>query len=400
MNSHPFSGIILALCLCVSPSLAQEIFVEAEAYELQTAAGIRQWQTRPSHSSSGEYLELLPDTRVTHADKLIKGENFSPEPGKMAILSYEVEFPVAGRYYVWVRARSTGTEDNGIHVGLDGAWPESGQRMQWCPGKGAWRWDNRQRTEAEHCGVVGQIWLDVDEPGTHQVQFSMREDGFEFDQFLVTPEAAWRPAGRTLEDRYAEAAARWTDDIRQLVQDPPTNEKVLLLGSSSIRLWGDLAEDMAPLSIKRRGFGGAKISDLVVHLPQLMGDHPWEKMVLFIGGNDVWGTEDDKTSAELRACADALVARVRESYPDVPIYFTEITPSPARAPLHEGEAMLTEVLKAACEAHKRVSFIPMTEGFLNEDGTRKPELFLEDRLHLNPDGYRIFARNLKRGLES
>ena len=89
----------------------------------------------PSHAanaSGGAYLEILPDTRRTHQDKLIKGENFSSQPGKLAVVSYRVHFTTPGRYYVWVRAYSTGTEDNGLHVGIDGTWPATGQRLQWC----------------------------------------------------------------------------------------------------------------------------------------------------------------------------------------------------------------------------------------------------------------------------
>ena len=71
-------------------------------------------------ASGGAYLEILPDTRRRHDDKLQRGVNFSPEPGKMAVLSYNVHFEKTGRYYVWVRAYSTGSEDNGLHVGLDG----------------------------------------------------------------------------------------------------------------------------------------------------------------------------------------------------------------------------------------------------------------------------------------
>ena len=81
-------------------------------------------------ASNGAYLEILPDTRRNHGEKLINGVNFSNEPGKLAVLSYKVNFEKTGRYYVWVRAHSSGSEDNGIHVGLDGEWPESGQRMQ------------------------------------------------------------------------------------------------------------------------------------------------------------------------------------------------------------------------------------------------------------------------------
>ena len=143
----------------------------------------------PSHvagASGGAYLEILPDTRRTHADKLIRGENFSPQPGKLAILHYKVHVQTPGRYYVWVRAHSTGSEDNGLHVGIDGTWPTTGQRLQWCKGKHTWRWESKQRTEKEHCGEPYKLYLDIKQPGTHTIHFSMREDGFEFDKWFMT----------------------------------------------------------------------------------------------------------------------------------------------------------------------------------------------------------------------
>lgn len=178
------------------------VAVEAEHFFRQTADEVRTFHLThaastpeitpdgdPSHvagASGGAYLEVLPDTRRTHGDKLIRGTNFAPEAGKMAVLSYNVDFQTPGKYYVWVRAYSTGSEDNGLHVGLDGTWPESGQRLQWCQGKNTWRWESKQRTEAEHCGEPHKIFLEIDEPGRHVIQFSMREDGFEFDKFLLT----------------------------------------------------------------------------------------------------------------------------------------------------------------------------------------------------------------------
>lgn len=143
----------------------------------------------PNHvagASGGAYLEILPDTRRSHGDKLIRGENFAPEAGKMAILKYKVNFETKGRYYVWVRAYSTCSEDNGLHVGIDGEWPASGQRLQWCEGKQSWRWESKQRTEKKHCGEAYKIFIDVEEPGEHTIHFSMREDGFEFDKWLMT----------------------------------------------------------------------------------------------------------------------------------------------------------------------------------------------------------------------
>ena len=146
-------------------------------------------------SSNNAYLEVLPDTRITHDDKLIPGENFSNEPGKMAILYYKTNFEHTGRYYVWVRAFSVGGEDNGIHVGLDGAWPVSGQRMQWCEGKHKWHWESKQRTEAVHCGEPWKIYLDIGTPGNHEIMFSLREDGFEFDKFILAKDTTFVPEG-------------------------------------------------------------------------------------------------------------------------------------------------------------------------------------------------------------
>lgn len=188
------------------------VAIEAEHFHKQTLTEKRAWHlTSPRHTpavtpdgdpphlegaSGGAYLEILPDTRRTHDDPLIHGENFSNQPGRIGVLHYKVHFQNPGRYYVWVRAYSTGTEDNGIHVGLNGNWPASGQRLQWCDGKHSWRWESQQRTEREHCGEPYLIYLDIPTAGEHEVQFSMREDGFEFDKFLLTTNREFaRPEG-------------------------------------------------------------------------------------------------------------------------------------------------------------------------------------------------------------
>lgn len=180
------------------------VAVEAEHFVGQSLHQVRKWYVQddltaagptpdidPSHANTASghaYLEILPDTRTNHDEKLIRGENFSNTAGELAILHYLVYFNTPGKYYVWVRAYSTGTEDNGIHVGLNGEWPESGQRMQWCTGKKQWTWDSKQRTQEVHCGVAEQIYLEIPSPGWHEITFSMREDGFEFDKWVLTRE--------------------------------------------------------------------------------------------------------------------------------------------------------------------------------------------------------------------
>lgn len=192
-------------CLLASAQVPTEsdglLRVEAENFDRQNLTKVRKWVivstgAHATSASGNAYVEALPDTRTTHDDKLIRGVNFTNEPGVMAVLEYDVSITNPGRYFVWVRAYSTGTEDNGIHVGIDGSWPASGQRMQWCEGKNAWTWASKQRTADEHCGVPGLIWLDVEEPGQHTVMFSMREDGFEMDAWTLSNDPYFIPEPR------------------------------------------------------------------------------------------------------------------------------------------------------------------------------------------------------------
>lgn len=225
------SAVLLLACIPVS-SIAQVfeekdgfLSVEAEAFSKQTASEIRKWyiiktgteiddalrdvdERHTENARENSYIEILPDTRSTHDEKLIKGVNFSNEPGKLAVVHYPIKVNTLGRYYIWVLAHSTGSEDNGIHVGLNGQWPASGRRMQWCEGKNQWTWASKQRTKEVHCGVPGLIYLDIDEPGEHEVQFSMREDGFEMDAWLMTTDKNFDPRPKK-EPKAATTGINW-----------------------------------------------------------------------------------------------------------------------------------------------------------------------------------------------
>lgn len=208
MNSRFFILITLSLLpACITKAQVFEeidgmVAVEAEHFFSQTNSEIRQWyivteEAEPvryfedggnhaSTASGGAYIKILPDTRKSHQDPLRRGENFTEQAGLIGVVSYWVHFNNPGKYYVWVRAFSQNSEDNGIHVGLNGEWPESGRRMQWCEGKHQWTWGSSQRTQEVHCGVPELIYLEIDQPGRHTISFSMREDGFEFDKFVLS----------------------------------------------------------------------------------------------------------------------------------------------------------------------------------------------------------------------
>ncbi|SDX61975.1 Putative collagen-binding domain of a collagenase [Lutibacter oricola] len=182
--------------------------IEAEDFHFKTSNGTnRDWYTRSNSeslpfknlenhkktASKNSYIEALPDTRVTHDDELITGENFYPLPGFGAIVSYKVKIKSPGKYYVWVKAYSSGPEDNGLHVGINETWPETGARIQLCEGKNKWTWTSAQRVPENHCGTPNTISLNFDKKGDYIISFSMREDGFEFDKWILTKKKNFNP---------------------------------------------------------------------------------------------------------------------------------------------------------------------------------------------------------------
>jgi hypothetical protein len=208
-TANEFTSPIVATDL-VFQEVDGMVAVEAEHFCEQTVTDKRAWYITSSTSSpnlkpdaddshiagasSGAYVEALPDTRSNHDEKLIQGENFTDKAGLLAILRYKVHIHMPGRYYVWVRACSTGSEDNGVHVGLDGRWPKSGQRWQ-TVAKNDWVWECKQRTPEIHMGVPMQLFLDIENAGEHEILFSMREDGFEMDKFVLASDKNFRPEG-------------------------------------------------------------------------------------------------------------------------------------------------------------------------------------------------------------
>ncbi|MEL6348775.1 MAG: hypothetical protein AAFV53_37065, partial [Myxococcota bacterium] len=145
---------------------------------------------------SGGYVESLPNRR-RNDDERKTGFCVRNDPNDTPVLRYRVNFTNADRYYVWVRCQARGPADNGIHVGIDGTWPEnelidqSGMRLQLPNGE---KWTQNRRGNSQHTGVSAgngvsrrdaNVWLEVETPGVHLIQFGMREDGVACDKFVL-----------------------------------------------------------------------------------------------------------------------------------------------------------------------------------------------------------------------
>ena len=195
--------------------------------------------------------------------------------------------------------------------------------------------------------------------------------------------------------------SRWADDIARLeaLDDRPKGA-VLFLGSSSIRRWEDIAEDMAPYPVVRRGYGGASYLDLDHYAKRLLAGQQPAAVVLFCG-NDIKGDKRDRTADEVAALVESIAKTIRREHPKVPIVVIGVTPTPQRFHLWPLTKAANREVEKACGADPQLHFIN-TEAIFLESGERGPrpkaDLFGPDDLHLNEDGYAAWSDRIKQEL--
>lgn len=214
-----------------------------------------------------------------------------------------------------------------------------------------------------------------------------------FSMLLLDP-SAFEPWQADI-DKFAPAIAAF-EKLDQTEEYP--DDAILFTGSSSIRLWDTIAEDVAPYPVIQRGYGGARFSDLAYYAQRIVAPHEFRAVVIFVA-NDVAGSDRDKPPAETAKFFRHVLEVIRAQDADAPVFLVEITPTARRWEVWDKTQATTEALRKVLEADPHGHFIATAEHYLGEDGQPRTELFREDRLHLNRDGYRLWGKLIRGELD-
>jgi lysophospholipase L1-like esterase len=210
---------------------------------------------------------------------------------------------------------------------------------------------------------------------------------------------AWRLIRLMMSDNPAIWAKQIAEFKKQDRLEPLPAGAIVFTGSSSIRFWKTLQQDMAPLHVINRGFGGAKIKQVTYYADQIVIPYHPRAVVLFAGTNDLGGFKT-KTAQEVFEGYVEFVDAVHNALPQTPIYYLAITPTPLRWKnwpiVHEANLLI----KAYTENDSRLHFIDMTNQILGMDGRPKRDLYIWDRLHPSAKGYALWTSIIKPILEA
>lgn len=200
----------------------------------------------------------------------------------------------------------------------------------------------------------------------------------------------------------AAAEKRWEKEINAIEKrdklNPDPEDGILFIGSSSIRLWETIEEDIAPYLPIQRGYGGSNFSNVAVFAKRLIEPHQYKAMVVFVA-NDVTGRETDKTPEEVIELMDYVIEVSRKHQPDAPVFVIEITPTASRWKTWTEIRQVNAAIREYCLTTPNVHFIPTAEYYLDAEGNPIPESFRSDKLHLTRSGYKLWGRLIKQRLD-
>jgi len=194
----------------------------------------------------------------------------------------------------------------------------------------------------------------------------------------------------------AMGSRRWEFSIRGFERSdriaPPRPGVIVFTGSSSIRFWETLTEDMQPLDVINRGFGGSEIAD-VNYYAQRVPYRP-RAVVLYCGDNDLsWPSS--KSPETVLDDFEQFVRIIHAQLPDTWIYYVSIKPTILRRKNWPKVQKANGLIEAFTKTQERVQFIDVAAAMLDAAGEPRRDLLKWDGLHPSPKCYRLWTSIIK-----
>ena len=152
---------------------------------------------------------------------------------------------------------------------------------------------------------------------------------------------------------------------------------------------------MEPLEVLNRGFGGAQISHVIYHFEEIIKPYDPKAIVFFCGTNDLTAL---KTPEETVHDFQKFLSLIRNEFENIKVYMIGIKPSVERFYLDEEEKIFNNSIKLLASEDAYLEYIDIWDSMLSEDGSRMPELYVEDGLHMNKKGYEVWTKLVRKSL--
>ena len=195
---------------------------------------------------------------------------------------------------------------------------------------------------------------------------------------------------------------RFEDEIRRyelLSKDaPPTSENTIFIGSSNFAWWGsDLEKRFEQFQAVNRGFGGAHTTDLLSALPRLVLPYKPNRIVVFIGGNDIaYYTEPENVFENFKQ----ILGQIWTANPKTEVFFVSPTHAPIRKKYWQQMDRYDQKVFDLSQRLDGLYHIDITNPMNDAHGKVRENLYLTDGLHLNKMGRDLWGHLIASAIEN
>lgn len=170
----------------------------------------------------------------------------------------------------------------------------------------------------------------------------------------------------------------------------PEKGEILFVGSSSFTYWTDVQKYFSQKSIINRGFGGSSLIHLIDYADDIIFPYNPRQIVIYCGENDI---ADGASSELVFDRFKSLIQLIRKHMgKEIDIVYISIKPSPSRVQFLSTIKTANFQIKDYISKSKNIHYVDVFSLMINKEGEVIESLFKEDRLHMKPQGYQIWAK--------
>ena len=164
----------------------------------------------------------------------------------------------------------------------------------------------------------------------------------------------------------------------------PSKGGILFVGSSIFRRWTKVEQQMSPLPVFNRAFGGSRTSEILYYMDRIVLPYEPRVIVYYCGSNDInAGDRPDSIADRFRQ----FCQRVHAKLPDTRILFVSIQCAPQKQDRWNVVDSSNSLIDQYCAGTRNVEFVDVNHILFDSGGDIRPELFLPDMLHLTDQAY-------------
>ena len=142
-----------------------------------------------------------------------------------------------------------------------------------------------------------------------------------------------------------------------------------------------------------RAFGGSTLEDQIRCFKTIVAPCRPRQIVIYCGEND-FANDENATVETVVERFKTLFSMIRNESRRVSVVYVSMKPSPSRAHLMPKFEAANREIEAFLKKKRRTVFVDVFKKMLGSDGQPRPEIFSDDRLHLNAAGYAIWQSTL------